>query len=61
MGCLRLANTENFEPVLRVEHSKNRGTESPQLNAALGRWMTTDPVFSRGSRLIIVWMGILLV
>jgi len=45
MGCLRLANTENFEPVLRVEHSRNRGTESPQLNAALGRWMTTDPIF----------------
>jgi len=45
MGCLRLANTENFEPVLRVEHSKNRGTESPQLDARLGRWMSVDPVF----------------
>ena len=45
MGCLRLINTENFEPVLRVEHSKNRGTESPQLDARLGRWMSPDPVF----------------
>jgi len=45
MGCLRLVNTEEFEPVLRVEHSKNRGTESPQLDARLGRWMSTDPIF----------------
>jgi len=48
MGCLRLINTENFEPVLRVEHSKNRGTESPQLDARLGRWMSPDPIFQPG-------------